>query len=218
MTGQHMLLLAQLAENLIERVDAEVLNRAAEVFARLPLTPHSLIVKLANNEIEAAAPVLRHSVVLKDADLIEVIGNKESPHHRTVALRQTLNSPVTDRLIETSDQPTLMNVTQNRGAAFSQKGFRELTAIGLENRTLAEALSLRPDMPEEMAVAFLKKLGLLKPGKRPQNGPVTEITFGPPARRGTKCGRNARSFCPRRKHISRSSDAGRKPSMPVSSS
>jgi uncharacterized protein (DUF2336 family) len=68
---------------LVRRALAEALCRAREA-------PRALILALAADEPEAAAPVLQHSPVLTDADLVDCIATGDAEAQTALALRPSL--------------------------------------------------------------------------------------------------------------------------------
>ena len=153
--------LAELVEPLIDATDDnESVIEAAKVFAKLDFSPHSLILKLANKEIDIAAPVLEHSIVLNDEDLIDIIEKFDSSYCKFIARRVKLTSSVTDTLILNADMNTLVSAINNPGANFSNDGFKELATIGSVDEGFGQALFKRRDMPISLAESVGINLGI----------------------------------------------------------
>ncbi len=153
--------LAELVEPLIDATDdKESVIEAAKVFAKLDFSPHSLILKLAHKEIDIAAPVLEHSIVLNDEDLIDIIENSDSSYCKFIARRVELTSSVTDTLILNADMTTLVSAIDNPGATFSSDGFKELATIGSVDENFGQALFRRSDMPIGLAESVGTNLGI----------------------------------------------------------
>ena len=62
----------------------------AEALCRAREAPRALILALAADEPEAAAPVLQHSPVLTDADLVDCIATGDAEAQTALALRPNL--------------------------------------------------------------------------------------------------------------------------------
>lgn len=158
---QQLSVLAELVEPLIDITDDnQTIIEAAETFARLDFSPHSLILKFANKEIDIAAPILEHSVVLKDEDLIEIMEKFGSSHCKYIARRVQLTSTVTDTLILNADIKSLTSAIDNPGASFSTHGFKELATIGSIDESFGKALYKRDDMPVSLAESVGTNLGI----------------------------------------------------------
>ena len=140
--------------------DNEAVIEAAKVFAKLDFSPHSLILKLAHKEIAIAAPVLEHSIVLSDEDLIDIMEKYDSNYCKFIAKRIELTSSVTDTLISNADMKTLVSAIENPGATFSSEGFKELATIGSVDENFGQALFRRSDMPRSLAESVGINLGI----------------------------------------------------------
>lgn len=153
--------LAELVEPLIDVTDDnDAVIEAAKIFAKLNFSPHSLILKLAHKEIDIAAPVLEHSIVLQDEDLIDIMENFDSSYCQFIARRVELTSSVTDTLILNADMTTLASAIDNPGATFSSDGFKELATIGSVDENFGRALFRRSDMPVNLAESVGINLGI----------------------------------------------------------
>ncbi|MEP1441552.1 MAG: DUF2336 domain-containing protein [Hyphomicrobiales bacterium] len=140
--------------------DNQTIIEASNTFARLAFSPHSLILKFAHKEIDIAAPVLEHSIVLRDEDLIDIMTKFDSSYCTFIARRVALTSPVTDTLISYADMSTLVSAINNPGASFSNNGFKELATIGSVDETFGKALFQRSDMPISLAEPVGINLGI----------------------------------------------------------
>ena len=74
---------------LAELVEVEARTHVAKLLAPLDRAPGNVVVKLANDTIEVAAPLLEFSNVLSDDDLIDIVTNRTEA--ATYALRHGLN-------------------------------------------------------------------------------------------------------------------------------
>lgn len=175
---QHMQMLAGITEALIESVDEDALMEAADTFAHIKNTPHSLIDKLARQNIQIAASVIENSTVLTDDDLVEIILGNGSEHHKHIVKRKAISSRVTDCLTEIADEEILEALLQNTGASFSEYGYRRLANAGLENDSIIGSLIARPDMPQDIANKLLEKLDVTGSGKLMEKDEKLRIKFG----------------------------------------
>lgn len=159
--NQQLSALAELVEPLIDITDdKQTVIEASKIFAKLDFSPHNLILKFANKEIDIAAPVLEHSIVLRDEDLIDIMEKFDSTYCKYIARRVELTSPVTDTLISNADMKTLVSAINNPGASFSTDGFKELATIGSVDENFGKALFKRSDMPVSLAEPVGINLGI----------------------------------------------------------
>lgn len=153
--------LAELVEPLIDSSDDhEAIIDAANTFAKLDFSPRNLILKFAYKEIDIAAPVLEHSIILNDGDLIDIMETFDSSYCKYIARRPELTSSVTDTLISNADINTLVSVLNNPSATFSKEGFKELATIGSIEESFGKALFKRNDMPVSLAESVGTNIGI----------------------------------------------------------
>jgi uncharacterized protein (DUF2336 family) len=83
---------------LAEQTAQEARTELAKRFADAPLAPRGLILKLAQDAIEVAAPILAKSNVLTEADLIGLAESAEQGHLRKQSQTQLSDAEMTPRL------------------------------------------------------------------------------------------------------------------------
>ncbi len=210
LSNTHINMLGHLAENLIDRVSHDTLVDAANVFAHLDNAPESLIHSLVAKEIEIAEPVLKHSPVLTDESLFKIIQNFDEDYKKAVAQRTKLTNPVTDCLIDHSNNDTLLLTIQNQGASFSKKGFKQLSLIGNGNQNFAEALCIRQDMPEEMAQPLLQKFDIIPTQKPKRNASSIKTEVRTEARKAQTIRKEQSLFLPLTKTMIQQINRGNK--------
>jgi uncharacterized protein (DUF2336 family) len=71
---------------LAEIVEAEARADVAKMLAPLNRAPGTVVIKLAHDEIEVAAPLLEYSSVLSDDDLIEIVQGASNDHRFAIAV------------------------------------------------------------------------------------------------------------------------------------
>lgn len=136
------------------QVEMQVRKRLAERLARVDEAPRDLIVTLANDEIEVAGPILRHSGVLRDEDLIKVAKEKGQGHLLSISQRETVSEAVTEVLVDRGNDAVLVSLAENDGAEFSRATMATLVTksetIEALHRPLLERHDLPPDMMHNM--------------------------------------------------------------------
>lgn len=140
------------AMNLDER--AELSDRMADT----PQAPHTLVVRMAKDEISVAAPVLQRSKVLTDEDLVEVSASTDTDHRLVLSKRENLSSVVTDELISHDELEVMSAVVTNPTAQISDSGFQTLAQKGACDKGLAICLASRAGLPEHVAEKILPAL------------------------------------------------------------
>lgn len=98
-----------LARPLFPMVSVEARRFAAAALSDYAYAPVALVRLLANQPIDIAAPLVMRSPVLKDIDLIALIGRHGLPHARVIARRANLNPAIGD-LVRALENPKLIRL------------------------------------------------------------------------------------------------------------
>ncbi|GJE41400.1 DUF2336 domain-containing protein [Methylobacterium soli] len=130
--------------------DIETKARAALAarLAALPNAPIQVIRDLAYDRSAAVAgPVLEHSERIDEGDLVRIANTGGQEHLLAITRRQTIGEAVTDVIVTRGDAQVVRGVASNRGARFSEGGFRILTTRARDDVALTDALAARTDLP-----------------------------------------------------------------------
>jgi uncharacterized protein (DUF2336 family) len=106
---------------------------------------------LANDEIEIAQPVLHHSPVLSDQDLIEVIETKTTDHREAIAKRSNVPAAVTTALVAAKEPKVVEALLANLGAVIPRAVFNDLVVLSEAVESVRRPLVARKDMPKDLA-------------------------------------------------------------------
>ncbi|MCK7613585.1 DUF2336 domain-containing protein [Roseibium sediminicola] len=117
--------------------------------------PHELMVKLAQDSIAVAEPVLEKSPTLTSEDLVAIASSASMAHLGAIAGRETVDKAVTTVLVDRGDTAVLSKVAENQGAEFADDSFLKLVEKARSSESIQAALINRPDLPEEAANALL---------------------------------------------------------------
>jgi len=144
--------------HLIKELESKVLAELGERLAPIDNAPNVIIQNLARHEeIAVAGPVLAQSRRLSDRDLIEIATARGQMHLGAISSRSHLAESVTDVLVERGNNGVVQILTENEGAAFSDRSFRALTARARTDERLAVNLGMRPDVPPAMLLELMEK-------------------------------------------------------------
>ncbi|MEO5336273.1 MAG: DUF2336 domain-containing protein [Magnetospirillum sp. WYHS-4] len=140
--------------DIMGRVAAEMESKVRQVLserlARHAGAPHDLIAQLANDSIEVARPVLEHSPVLDETDLVAIASHQSQDHLAAVAVRPSVSETVSDHLVARGDDRVLLSLVSNRGARFSRAGMAAVVDRAEANAQLHKPLINRGDVPPDM--------------------------------------------------------------------
>ncbi|MEP3665245.1 MAG: DUF2336 domain-containing protein, partial [Roseibium sp.] len=120
--------------------------------------PRELMVKLAQDEISVAQPVLENSPVLTSEDLVKIATSASMEHLGAIACRESVSAEVTTVLVDRGDAALLSKVAENKGARFADASFLQLVEKARSDETIQAALANRADLPEDAAQALLPLL------------------------------------------------------------
>jgi uncharacterized protein (DUF2336 family) len=148
---QHVAIFDDLFIRLIDKVDAELLSVLSQRLASISNPPNKLLDHLSrNDEISIAGPILSQSPALGEETLCEIARTKGQLHLAAVASRPQITEKLTDILVDRGHPDIAHKLACNPGARLSMRGFSKLIKRAETDRTLADALSGRSDLPNEL--------------------------------------------------------------------
>jgi uncharacterized protein (DUF2336 family) len=134
------------ADQVLDFVDAQARQLFAERLATRPDAPRRVVVRLANDAIAIAAPLLARSPVLTDDDVVALARKTSQDHLAAIARRASLPTHVTNVLIARGRADVLEAVAANPAARFSASGAEALIERAHERETLWRRLARRRDL------------------------------------------------------------------------
>ncbi|AVF04804.1 MULTISPECIES: DUF2336 domain-containing protein [Devosia] len=131
---------------LAELVEVEARVHVAKLLAPLERAPGTVIVKLANDVIEVARPLLEFSNVLSDDDLIDIITRQTEDHRVAIAGRSMLTERVGDALVDHGETASVVRLVRNPKAEFDRATLEKLVKRATEDAEIASDLRGRSDI------------------------------------------------------------------------
>jgi len=133
--------------------DVEVKVRAAlsRGLRHASLLPHDVAKKLANDVEFVALPLLADSLVLTDADLIEIVRGNSGPKQEAIASRPNLSEAVSDVIIIRAQEPAVVMLMGNERASIASASFHRALDRFAGSIRVKEAMVLSARLP--LAVA-----------------------------------------------------------------
>ena len=145
--------------HLVERVEAATVTQLSEALSTIDRAPRQTIRKLAFHEQpQVAAPILRQSSCLSDADLLEIVKSRGQQHMLAICDRKALNEALTDALMRFGDVNVSNALARNSGARFSECGYATLVGRAERDEGLAEKLGVRLDIPGSLLRELIGKV------------------------------------------------------------
>lgn len=137
-------------QSLCEAVSEKLRAQTAHKLAFTQDGPRGLLLKLATDAIEVAAPILQNSESLTDEDLICIIERKGADHATAIADRQNLSPAVSHAIAKAEHDGALGRLLTNTGAKIDRQTFEIATLRAEDNLSLQDALVSRHNTPLDL--------------------------------------------------------------------
>jgi uncharacterized protein (DUF2336 family) len=131
---------------LAEIVEAEARADVAKMLAPLNRAPGTVVIKLAHDEIEVAAPLLEYSSVLSDDDLIEIVQGASNDHRFAIAGRNPVTDRVGSEIVKLGDSRTVVRLVANENAEIGTSTGAGLLARASNDKDIAKEMGQRKDV------------------------------------------------------------------------
>ena len=144
-------LVADILISLIRQAEHDLKCALADRLSIMDNAPLRLVLRLTEEEIDIAEPVLRHSKVLNDYDLLYIIQAHDSAYWQVIAARENLTGMVVDKLAETRDVETARVLVGNDSSSLTKNAQAILADLACTNETIARPLLQREELPQDLA-------------------------------------------------------------------
>jgi uncharacterized protein (DUF2336 family) len=156
-TPDQIAVFGDVLDTLAATIAAKARVRLSRRLAGVANAPAKVIRSLAfDDAIAVAAPVLKQSAQLSEADLVANARTKSQDHLHAIAQRAELSEAVTDVLVVRGDQRVVHSVARNAGARFSHNGFEHLVARSRGDDVLTRYVGARKDLPRHHFLRLLE--------------------------------------------------------------
>lgn len=143
---------------LVKTIETRARAKLAQRLAPIANAPSNVVHLLAfDDDIEVAGPILLQSARLREDALIATAKKRSQQHLFAISQRRSLSEAVTDILVERGDRDVVRSVAKNRGARFSDTGFRNLVERSSGDDDLADIVGMRDDLPRQHFLLLLEK-------------------------------------------------------------
>ncbi|MGL4813004.1 MAG: DUF2336 domain-containing protein [Beijerinckiaceae bacterium] len=132
---------------LLDDNSALVRRALADAFASAADAPRSLVIALAHDQSDVAAPLLARSPLLSDADLVDCAAVGDIVLQGAIATRADLSMPVCAALAEGAGPDPLIILCGNTSAQISEASLRRMIERHGDVAALRETMLQRPDLP-----------------------------------------------------------------------
>lgn len=148
---EHVSLYDVVLARLAERADQSGLVDLSNKLAPIQNAPVGTVGYLARHDNAAvAAPILGRSPALSTDDLVNITKTAKHGILLLIASRPVIETEVSDILVERGHMDVKIKAVGNPGAKFSEVAFVKLINEARKNKTLADLIGAREDLPEEL--------------------------------------------------------------------
>lgn len=170
-------------ETLMRDSSIRVRRAMADAIGHMFHVPHDIAAGLARDpERRVAAPVLRHSPVLTDDDLVDIVETGAADWaHQAIAARDTVSERVSAALVGAGATPTVTRLLKNNAAKIGEPALETIVERAPDIEAWHEPLVKRPKLPLGLArkIAGFVKAPLkaaLAARKDAEDGPDTNAS------------------------------------------
>jgi uncharacterized protein (DUF2336 family) len=160
-SDQQVALFDAVMGRLIMGVDRAALAELSSRLAGVANAPVNVVGSLARHlDIAVCGPVLERAEAVPDKDLVEAADrDRVDPSILTrIAARPRLSETVTDILLKRGSQAVQRTIIDNPNARISESGFARVI-MGLDgDKSLAQAIAARNDVPTELRLWLVETL------------------------------------------------------------
>jgi uncharacterized protein (DUF2336 family) len=134
-------------DRVLPEVEIEIRTELARFLKNVPWLDHRLAIRLANDVLEVAEPILAESLALSDEDLLSVIERHSIGHARAIAKRRQIGAPLSSALIRTDDEVCVLRVASNDNAEIDVHAMHRMLDRFGETMPVVESVSQRSTLP-----------------------------------------------------------------------
>jgi uncharacterized protein (DUF2336 family) len=158
-------------------IEAKARAKLSARLANVNNAPAGVVRLLAfDDDIDVARPVLRDSERLNESDLVANASTKSQQHLAAISERRSLSEAVTDVLVTRGNRDVVHSVARNKGARFSDAGFRLLVKRASGDDALAMHVGTRGDMPRQHFLSLLEQASTTVRSRLAAENPTASAT------------------------------------------
>ncbi|PLX42923.1 MAG: hypothetical protein C0605_04630 [Hyphomicrobiales bacterium] len=142
----------------VDDPDMDVRRNLARLMCRSRHALPEIVATLACDEIEVAGPVLKHSPVLQEEDLVYLSRNGGRAVRMLIAGRDGLAGPICEALAESGEADVCRLLARNHSAALHPRDMARLLGRFRNNSRLSSEIMARPDVPATLKREVMREV------------------------------------------------------------
>jgi Uncharacterized protein conserved in bacteria len=135
---------------LLDDPSPQVRLALSEALAESDDVPKVVVVSLAEDQVDIAAPMILHSPLLDEADLVDLVGRGAAHTHALVAARRPLGCGAVAALAEVGGPGALALLLENDAARFTRLSLRRIAERHGDDTAVRGRLLDREDLPADV--------------------------------------------------------------------
>lgn len=143
---------------LLDDASPLVRQAMAEVFSRSPVAPAAIVQALSLDQPSVALPVLEHSTLLIDADLVDIVATGNSDLQCAIARRQGLPASVCAAIAEVGSAAAALELIENPAAELAPFSWDRIVERHGHLAAIRESMLVLDDLPAATRLALVAKL------------------------------------------------------------
>jgi uncharacterized protein (DUF2336 family) len=143
---------------LLDDASPLVRQAMAEVFARTSVAPPAIVQALSIDQPAVALPVLEHSPLLIDADLVDIVATGDSELQCAIARRRTLPASVCAAIAEVGSAAAALELIENPDAELADFSWDRIVERHGHLAAIRESMLVLEDLPAATRLALVAKL------------------------------------------------------------
>jgi uncharacterized protein (DUF2336 family) len=143
---------------LLDDASPLVRQAMAEVFAHAPDAPPAIVAALAVDQASVAMPILEHSPLLLDADLVDIVATGNIETQCAIARRSDLPMSVSAAIAEVGCPAATLELIENPVAELAPFSLKRIVDRHGHLAAIREALLLLNDLPAAIRLMLAEKL------------------------------------------------------------
>lgn len=132
-------------------VEVEVRKALAQTIASSTDIPQDVALRMANDVIEVAEPILKVSDLLDDDMLVEIVKSRSEEHRVAIAARAIVREPVSAAIVDHAEVRAVSTLAANAGADIAEQTMARAVERFGDEEAVAMPLADRPSLPLAIA-------------------------------------------------------------------
>jgi uncharacterized protein (DUF2336 family) len=145
--------------SLVDRVERDIRLRLVEKLAHAAWAPRELVLALAHQDIDIAAPLIAASPVLQDHDLVRLMVETAVEHQVEIARRPNLGAPVVQAILDQASPDVLTALAGNASADIGPFAMERLVSLSQTLAGLRAPLARHPRLSLDLGAMLYAWVG-----------------------------------------------------------